>query len=108
MFSVSRHTAPLAFEFQESMLSRLTPILAVLLLPLAITSNKAMVRRLGRKWKALHQLVYAILLLAVLHFLWLVKADYLEPTIYAIIAVVLLLHRVGPMKRLKLKSLAAR
>ena len=80
----------------------------ILLLPLAITSNQAMIRRLGRNWKALHQLVYAILLLAVLHFLWLVKADYLEPTIYAIIAIVLLLHRVGPMKRLKLNFLAAR
>jgi len=79
----------------------------VLLLPLAITSNQAMMRRLGRNWKALHQLVYAILLLAVLHFLWLVKADYLEPTIYAIIAVVLLLHRVGPMKRFNLKSFTA-
>jgi len=79
----------------------------VLLFPLAITSNQAMMRRLGRKWKALHQLVYLILLLAVLHLLWLVKADYLEPTIYAIIAVILLLHRVGPMKRLNLKSFKA-
>ncbi|MDB4582857.1 ferric reductase-like transmembrane domain-containing protein, partial [Draconibacterium sp.] len=79
----------------------------VLLLPLALTSNQAMIRRLGRKWKTLHQLVYAILLLAVLHFLWLVKADYLEPSIYAIIAVVLLLHRLGPVKRLNAKSFTA-
>jgi sulfoxide reductase heme-binding subunit YedZ len=79
----------------------------VLLLPLAITSNQAMVRRLGRNWKTLHQLVYAILLLGVLHFLWQVKADYLEPTIYAIIALLLLLHRVGPIKRLKIKSFTA-
>jgi len=79
----------------------------VLLLPLALTSNQAMIRRLGRKWKTLHQLVYAILLLAVLHFLWLVKADYLEPLIYAIIAVVLLLHRLGPVKRLNAKSFTA-
>jgi len=79
----------------------------VLLLPLAVTSNRAMTRRLGRKWKTLHQLVYAILLLAVLHFLWLVKADYLEAKIYAIIAIVLLLHRVGPMKRFNLKSFTA-
>ena len=71
----------------------------VLLLPLAVTSNRAMLRRLGRRWKTLHQLVYAILALGVLHFLWLVKADYLEPGIYAIIAVVLLLHRIGPMQR---------
>lgn len=72
----------------------------VLLLPLALTSNQAMLRRLGRKWKTLHQLVYAILVLGVLHYLWQVKADYLEPGIYAIIAMVLLLHRIGPIKRL--------
>ncbi len=76
----------------------------MLMLPLAITSNQAMIRRLGKKWKSLHQLAYLIILLGVLHFLWLVKADYLEPTIYAIIAVILLLHRLGPMKRLSVKS----
>ena len=76
----------------------------VLLLPLALTSNQAMLRRLGRKWKTLHQLVYLIVVLGVLHYLWLVKADYLEPSIYAIIAVILLLHRVGPMKRFKFKT----
>ena len=75
----------------------------LLLLPLAVTSNQAMIRRLGRKWKSLHQLVYLVLLLGVLHFIWLVKADYLEPTIYAIIAMILLIHRVGPIKRFKLK-----
>ena len=79
----------------------------VLLLPLALTSNQSMIRRLGRKWKTLHKLVYAILLLTVLHFLWQVKADYLEASIYAIIAAVLLLHRVGPVRRLKLKSFIA-
>lgn len=79
----------------------------ILMLPLAITSNQAMIRRLGKKWKSLHQLVYLILALGVLHFIWLVKADYLEPTIYAIIALVLLLHRVGPMKRFSLKPFPA-
>ena len=77
----------------------------VLMLPLAITSNQAMIRRLGKKWKSLHQLVYFVILLAVLHFIWLVKADYLEPTIYAIIAIILLVHRVGPMKRFSVKSI---
>ena len=74
------------------------------MLPLAITSNQAMIRRLGKKWKTLHQLVYLVILLGVLHFLWLTKADYLEPTIYAIIAMILLVHRVGPMKRFNVKS----
>jgi len=76
----------------------------MLMLPLAITSNQAMIRRLGKKWKTLHQLIYLIILLGVLHFVWLVKADYLEPTIYAIIAMILLVHRVGPMKRFNVKS----
>jgi sulfoxide reductase heme-binding subunit YedZ len=71
----------------------------LLMIPLAITSNQAMIRRLGSKWKTLHRLVYLILLLGVLHFLWLVKADYLEPGIYAIIALILLAHRLGPIKR---------
>ena len=76
----------------------------VSMLPLAITSNQAMIRALGRKWKSLHQLVYLIILLGVLHFIWLVKADYLEPGIYAIIAVVLLAYRVGFFKRFGVKS----
>ena len=76
----------------------------LLMLPLAITSSQAMIRRLGKKWKSLHQLVYLVLSLGVLHFMWLVKADYLEPIIYAIIAVALLLHRAGPMKRFSLRS----
>ena len=70
----------------------------VLLIPLAVTSNNAMVRKLGRRWKKLHQLVYPILMLGVLHYLWLVKADYLEPGIYALIAAVLLLQRVNIKK----------
>ena len=76
----------------------------VLLLPLALTSNQAMIRRLGKSWKKLHQLVYLVVLLGVLHFIWLVKADYLEAFIYAIIAVILLLHRIGPIKRLGTRS----
>ena len=76
----------------------------MLMLPLAITSNQAMIRRLGKKWKTLHQLVYLIISLGILHFVWLVKADYLEPTIYAIIALILLAHRVGPIKRFSVKS----
>lgn len=76
----------------------------MLMLPLAITSNQAMIRRLGKKWKTLHQLVYLIISLGILHFIWLVKADYLEPTIYAIIALILLAHRVGSMKRFSVKS----
>ena len=71
----------------------------MLMIPLAVTSNRASLLRLGKRWKNLHQLVYLILLLGVLHFIWLTRADYLEPGIYAIIAVILLLHRVVPIRR---------
>jgi len=80
----------------------------LLLWPLALTSNRLMLQRLGRRWKTLHRLVYAILLLGVLHLLWLVKADYLEPSIYAIIALILLAHRVDPLKRLSVSFMATR
>ena len=66
----------------------------MLLIPLALTSNNASLRKLGKSWKKLHRLVYLILVLGVLHYLWLVKADYLEPGIYAFIAGVLLLQRL--------------
>ena len=72
----------------------------VLLVPLAVTSTNGMIRRLGRRWKSLHRLVYVIVTLAILHFLWLVKADYRESGIYAIIAVILLLHRLEPVRRI--------
>ncbi len=78
----------------------------LLLIPLAATSTRAMIRRLGRRWKSLHRLVYAITALAVLHFLWLVKADYLEAGIYAIIAAMLLLFRLQPVRRLASRTSA--
>jgi len=65
-----------------------------------------MVRKLGRRWKKLHQLVYAIIILGVLHYLWLTKADYLEPGIYALIAGVLLFQRLNYKKWQAFKFLA--
>lgn len=55
----------------------------ILLIPLAITSTNGMMRRLGRRWQKLHRLVYPIAVLGVVHFWWQVKADILEPMIYA-------------------------
>ncbi len=71
----------------------------LLLLPLAITSTKGWVRRLGKKWKQLHRLVYLAAIFAVLHFWWLVKADYTEPLIFSIILGGLLIIRVPAVKR---------
>lgn len=67
-----------------------------LLIPLALTSTKNMMRRMGRRWKSLHNLIYIIAILGVLHFLLLVKADLREPVIYALILLGLLLVRVKP------------
>ncbi len=64
-----------------------------LLVPLAATSTKAMMRRLGRRWNALHRLAYAAAAGGVVHFLWLVKADSREPLVYGAILAVLLGYR---------------
>ena len=65
----------------------------VLLIPLAVTSTNGMIRRLGPRWNQLHQLVYVIAVCAVFHYLWLVKADNLQPLIYAGILLALLAVR---------------
>lgn len=72
----------------------------LLMLPLAITSTAAMVKRLGaRRWLALHRLVYLIAPLGVLHFWWMVKADVTEPAVYALILAVLLGYRAASTLR---------
>ena len=66
-----------------------------LLLPLALTSSNAMIRRLGAKrWQRLHSIVYICALAGVLHYLWLVKADTRDPLIYAGIFVTLMILRL--------------
>jgi methionine sulfoxide reductase heme-binding subunit len=82
----------------------------VLLVPLAVTSTRGWVKRLGRRWQVLHRSVYLIAILGALHFIWLVKADLLEPLIYSAVLAVLLAFRVpwsglgsrlrGPRRRL--------
>jgi len=65
----------------------------VLLLPLALTSNQFSMRVLKKNWKRLHRLVYIASLLVVVHFIWLVKADYAEPLMYLAVLLSLLLMR---------------
>lgn len=62
----------------------------LLLIPLAITSTQGWMRRLKRNWGKLHKAIYAIGVLAVLHFWWLVKSDIREPLLYATILALLL------------------
>lgn len=71
----------------------------VLLIPLALTSTRNMMRRLGRRWQVLHRLIYLIAPLGVLHFLLLVKADIREPLIYAGLLVLLLGYRLRSRRR---------
>ncbi|MBU3737079.1 MAG: sulfoxide reductase heme-binding subunit YedZ [Methylobacterium sp.] len=70
----------------------------LLMLPLAATSNQRAMKRMGRRWVQLHRLVYPVAVLAVLHFLWLVKKDLTEPLIYASVLLLLLLFRSRPCK----------
>jgi sulfoxide reductase heme-binding subunit YedZ len=68
----------------------------LLLVPLAATSTRSAMRRLGRRWQKLHRLVYAAAILGCVHYWWQVKADIREPLVYAGILAVLLgwrLHR---------------
>jgi sulfoxide reductase heme-binding subunit YedZ len=60
------------------------------MIPLAATSNRAAIRRLGQRWQALHRLVYLIATLGVIHYWWLVKKDITQPVIYATVLAVLL------------------
>ncbi|MGF1643859.1 MAG: sulfite oxidase heme-binding subunit YedZ [Thiotrichales bacterium] len=68
----------------------------LLLIPLAVTSTDAMMRRLKRRWVQLHRLVYLVAPLGVLHFFWMKssKADVAEPIFYAGVVAALLLWRV--------------
>jgi sulfoxide reductase heme-binding subunit YedZ len=66
----------------------------LILLVLAVTSNRFSIRRLGRRWQTLHRLVYVAAVLAVIHFWWLVKADITEPQRWAIAVAGLLGFRV--------------
>jgi sulfoxide reductase heme-binding subunit YedZ len=66
----------------------------LLLVPLALTSTKGWIRRLGKKWALLHRLVYVAAILAVIHFIWKVKVFTGDPVIYAVILALLLGFRL--------------
>jgi len=69
------------------------------LVPLALTSTDRSVKRLGfRRWKRIHRLVYLAAVLGVVHFVWRVKADYLEPALFAVALAALLLARLAPAR----------
>ena len=68
----------------------------VLLIPLAITSTKGWIRRLGgKRWQLLHRAIYLSAIAGVIHYYWQVKSDERKPLQYAAIVGALLLWRVG-------------
>ena len=70
----------------------------LLMIPLAVTSRAAMIRKLGKRWATLHSLVYVAALGGIVHFVWEVKADLSQPTLYALVLVALLLLRFAPRR----------
>lgn len=71
----------------------------VILLSLAVTSTRGSIRRLRRNWLRLHRLVYVAGCLGALHFFWRVKADTLEPVVFGLTIVLLLVMRLPVLQR---------
>ena len=67
----------------------------VSMIPLALTSTKGWIRRLGRRWQLLHRLVYVSAIAAAIHYLWKVKVIIGSPVYYASILAILLLFRIA-------------
>lgn len=78
----------------------------ILLIPLAVTSTKGSIRRLGRNWLRVHRLIYVSAVLAILHFYWKksAKSDIGEPLIFAGVLAVLLLFRVIYVLRKRMQN----
>ena len=78
----------------------------VLLIPLALTSTKGWIRRLGgRRWQALHRLIYASAVAGVIHYYWLVKSDIRKPVAYGVLIALLLAFRVVSRRKASHRSI---
>jgi sulfoxide reductase heme-binding subunit YedZ len=69
------------------------------LVPLAVTSNQYMMRRLKQRWKKLHLLVFPIVILQLVHLFWLTRSDYTEPLAYSAVVALLIGHRLFTRQR---------
>ena len=80
----------------------------VLLIPLAVTSTNAMVRRLGRRWQSLHRLIYVVAVLGILHFWWMRagKHNFAQPILMGCIVALLLGFRLVYWYRFQRKQIA--
>src|SRR6266436_763418 len=65
-----------------------------LMIPLALTSTKWSIRKLGKRWQTLHRLIYFSAAAGVIHYVWLVKADLKKPLEYAFVLGMVLMYRV--------------
>ena len=65
------------------------------MIPLAVTSTKGWIRRIGKKWTMLHRLIYVTAIAGVVHYIWLVKKDEAKPFMWAFVLSILLLWRIG-------------
>jgi sulfoxide reductase heme-binding subunit YedZ len=65
-----------------------------LMIPLALTSTKWSIRKLGKRWQMLHRLIYFSAAVGVIHYIWLVKADLKKPLEYVFLLGMLLMYRV--------------
>lgn len=71
----------------------------LILLPMAITSTKGWMKRLGRNWKRIHWLIYLAGLTAVLHYAWAVKSDIRQPVAFGVLVVMLLIARIPVVRK---------
>lgn len=69
------------------------------LLPLTVTSTNKWQRKLGRQWSRLHQLIYIVSALVLLHIIWQARSDLFEPLMYVAIFFLLMLFRLPLVKR---------
>ena len=81
----------------------------LLMAPLAVTSTKGWIRRMGgKRWQLLHRLVYASGIAGVVHYYWLVKSDIRLPAMYGALVGVLLLYRVAVWARKRSPGVAVK
>jgi sulfoxide reductase heme-binding subunit YedZ len=78
----------------------------LMLVPLAVTSTQGWIRRLRKRWTALHALAYVIALAGVVHFSWSVKADQYRPTVFGVVLALLLAARLVPAGMLRRRATA--
>ena len=94
----------LAFDITQRPYITVGMLAIIALIPLSITSTNAMQRRLGRKWKRLHQLIYPIAVLGVVHYYWQTRGEESAALTYSFAVAVLLGYRLVQAAELRAKK----